>query len=138
MTMNIRKVSWEELDRLVEELSKKIRGNYDLICGIPRGGLIPAVMLSHRMKIPMTMDLIGDFRAGKKILVVDDIADTGHTLSQIFQENMAIATVFAKPTSKCEPDFYAELTTEWIQFPYEIGVDDEISTVNFKDKNASE
>jgi len=75
----------------------------DFIVGISRGGLIPAVMLSHLFNVPMvpvvwaTRDFVEedhervtqvrDLVLGdeKDVLIVDDICDTGHTF-ETFQE----------------------------------------------------
>ena len=68
---------------------------YDYVVGIKRGGLIPAVCISHALGIPMysldwsNRDYPGNndsqrvLQSGSKILLVDDICDTGKTLIQI-------------------------------------------------------
>ena len=68
---------------------------YSYVVGIKRGGLVPAVALSHALHIPMyTLEWSNrDYPAnndsqrvlqpGSKILLVDDICDTGKTISQI-------------------------------------------------------
>lgn len=75
----------------------------DYIVGIVRGGAIPAVYLSHRLKLPLvtvawsTRDktIFGnesncwipeDIMAGKKILIVDDIVDGGDTIKELFED----------------------------------------------------
>jgi hypoxanthine phosphoribosyltransferase len=68
------------------------------------------------------------YKAYKSILVVDDIADTGETLrkvTELLKENLPAATIksavlFYKPASTFKPDYYAEQTTKWIVFPWEI------------------
>lgn len=73
----------------------------DYIVGLTRGGLVPAVMLSHYMDVPMeSLDvsfrdggscvsncgMSEDAYTGKNILVVDDINDSGKTLSWIKED----------------------------------------------------
>ncbi|HET8688655.1 MAG TPA: phosphoribosyltransferase family protein [Methanosarcina sp.] len=74
----------------------------DYIVGLTRGGLIPAVMISHYLGIPMHTlkvslrdDIEGpesnlwmaeDALGGKNILIVDDINDSGETLKWIKQD----------------------------------------------------
>jgi len=72
---------------------------YDLIVGVERGGLIPAVHLSHLLGVPMTTlkwstrdAQVKDISrydiasaVNSNILVVDDIVDEGHTAQEICQ-----------------------------------------------------
>lgn len=75
----------------------------DIIVGIARGGLVPATMLSHYLGKPLMVinyslrdnkvsqvsevnDLIQNITAGKNILLVDDICDSGETLAKILEE----------------------------------------------------
>ena len=49
-------VSWWDMTDLIKDLTKKIPFEVplaDSIYGIPRGGLIPAVMLSHSTGLPL-------------------------------------------------------------------------------------
>ena len=45
--------------------------------GLPRGGIIPAVLISHEIGVCLLY-----LHPGKNTLVVDDINDTGETLSK--------------------------------------------------------
>jgi hypoxanthine phosphoribosyltransferase len=75
----------------------------DIIVGIARGGLIPATMLSHYFVRPLLVinyslrdnmvdqvsgigDLTRLVQQGKKLLMVDDICDSGETLAKIVEE----------------------------------------------------
>lgn len=87
---------------------------YKYIFGIPRGGLIVAVWLSHQLQIPYTSNLFID----PEILVVDDIADTGKTLFDLGQ-SWDTATLYYKIRSSVKPTYYAQETSNWIVFPYE-------------------
>ena len=78
-------ISWDELDKLVDELCDMIPDNqYEGIYAIPRGGLIIGVMMSHKLGLPM-IDRLQSYY-GKKFLIVDDIADTGKTLEKLRAE----------------------------------------------------
>jgi hypoxanthine phosphoribosyltransferase len=64
---------------------------------------------------------------GKRVLVVDEVADTGRSLELVREhilENGAvevkIATVYYKPWSIIKPDYYEKETSSWIVFPWEI------------------
>ena len=115
-------VSWKDLeefiDSLIEEMNKqnfKPTGVY----GIPRGGLIPATLISYKLDIPLLMN------ASKGCLIVDDIADSGRTLLH-FTENDTqfnkyfIATMFYHERSIVKPNYYKFIKNDkWIVFPWE-------------------
>ena len=66
-------VSWETIKELVRVVGKKTIfdfPNIDSVMGLPRGGLIPAVLLSHEIGLPYVQ------HPGKNTLVVDDICDS--------------------------------------------------------------
>ena len=70
-------ITWKEIDTLVTILIHKVLDKLpeiDSVTGIARGGLIPAVMLSHKLGVPYTQAV------GPNTLVVDDICDSGVTL----------------------------------------------------------
>jgi len=59
----------------------------DLIYGIPRGGVVPAIMLSHLTGIPVIISQSPPPMSSKtKILIIDDILDTGRTLKKCVDE----------------------------------------------------
>ena len=83
------------------------------IYGIPRGGLVLAVYLSHLLNIPIV-----DRPTGKETLIVDDIADTGTTLNDF--KDYTIATLYYHKQSKVKPDIWIyEKKDNWILFPWE-------------------
>lgn len=108
-------LSWDDVNILVEDLCNTITSSgahITSITGIKRGGLIPAVMISHKLNIPY----VG--RVNKDTLVVDDICDTGETLKKSIA--LYTATLHYRPTARFIPDFYAkEVETEWIVYPWE-------------------
>ena len=94
--------SWQEIDANCVQLAVNIlKSDWrpDYIVGLTRGGLTPAVLLSHLLEVPMhtlkvqLRDLNADYEhnawmpedvtEGKNILIVDDINDTGDTLAWI-------------------------------------------------------
>jgi len=112
-------VNWEYIDNATSDLANKIKEsglNIISICGLPRGGLIPAVMLSHKLNIPLLKNR-RDLATGR-VLVVDDICDTGTTLKSY--AHLPIATIHTKPTAIIQPTFYYEqVGVEWIVYPWE-------------------
>lgn len=103
------------IDR-VEGFINNIRGIY----GIPRGGVIPATMLAHRYNTPLIMDkdlVVKD----SGILVVDDISDSGTTLSEYSSLGLKTACLHIRKGTKVEPDYFLRSSEEmWIAYPYEM------------------
>jgi hypothetical protein len=115
-------LSWDEIEDAVESLAHQIKqsgkkiGSMD---GLARGGLIPAVMLSHKLGIPFMNENNND---EGYILIVDDICDTGKTLGYYdIHDYILTATIHHKQTARVEPDFYYTLADEntWYCYPWE-------------------
>ena len=68
--------TWSEFDKSVDYISDQCQ-SWELsgIYGVPRGGLILAVALSHKLDIKLIE------KPSKNSLIVDDIFETGLTLS---------------------------------------------------------
>ena len=108
-------LSWDDINILVEDLCNTIAtsgAQIKSVTGIERGGLIPAVMISHKLSIPYVTKI------NKDTLVVDDICDTGVTLKDMVAG--FTATLHYKPTAIFTPDFYAkEVGSDWLVYPWE-------------------
>ena len=110
-------VSWWDMSDLIKDLTEKIPLEVplaDSIYGVPRGGLIPAVMLSHALDLPL-VDIIG-----RNTLVVDDMSDSGVTLSKM--PGQFTAVLYHKPHTSCfTPNVWSKLHEgdEWLVFPWE-------------------
>ena len=108
-------VYWDDISVLVDELCNTITSSgvqIKSITGIERGGLIPAVMISHKLNIPYVNKI------NKDTLVVDDICDSGETLKNMVAGYTA--TLHYKKTASFTPDFYSkEVGDEWIVYPWE-------------------
>jgi len=121
----------------------------DFIIGIGRGGLVPAVYLSHRLDVPMLSidqsSRLPDFAdallgkvaaktvAGTKLLVVDDINDSGATIATIREllaanggdaANLRFAVLLDNVRSSARVDYRARTIDRhddkrWFVFPWE-------------------
>ena len=94
---------------------------YDLVVGIQRGGLVPAVHISNALNIPFASlnwshgagkvrdssnpHLITALKGGRKVLVVDDICDTGITLNEVLQTYPGIHTAVLVHNEENEKGF---------------------------------
>ena len=110
-------ISWKHIDLAVNTLVRLLKHSgmkFDGIYGVPRGGLIPAVMLSHYLQLPLLL------YPTKKTLVVDDISDTGLTLNS-FKDRTIVTIAYTKWTS-VKPTFsiYEKHKKDsWLIFPWE-------------------
>jgi len=138
--------------------SEALYGKTDIIIGIAPGGLILATYLSYQWKIPLVViyraEYVGRWRRGKqlfyidpnfrklirfrKVLVVDDVMDTGRTLWKVgkwlekwkpkFQASVVLFRKREFPQYFCGPREKVNFGTlfsvkqgkgnEWIEFPY--------------------
>jgi|TARA_R110001599_G_scaffold331070_2_gene545733 hypoxanthine phosphoribosyltransferase len=119
--------TWEEYDEAVEQMAIAAKGamestHIDAIYGIPRGGLVLGVSLSHALDLPLISSLGLYDGKRKNLLVVDDISDTGETLvamSQTVDESL-FYTLHYDENSAFEPDFYYASNSDcWIKYPWE-------------------
>lgn len=118
-------LKWKDIDKATDNLTKQIiksKLEISAIYGCPRGGLIPAVILSHKLGVPFLKEDDGENSLGENTLIIDDICDTGETLSQYSEFSAVLtATLHYKPTAVFKPDFYWTTVTEdeWIVYPWE-------------------
>lgn len=137
-------VSWDEAFKLARNLAHKIIGSGfkpDIVIGIARGGLVPGLLVCDfllkndfvtirtehwgvasntgkaRIKhsLPVEVDI-----SGKRVLVVDDVADTGDSFSLIMDHleeknplEIRTAVLEYKTSSIFIPDYWGEKLDEW-------------------------
>jgi hypothetical protein len=141
--------TWEQIYAMLLDLARKIRNdkfNPDIIVGVSRGGWTPARVLSDLLENPEIANVKAEFYLGvaetkkepiitqsvsvnvkgKKVLVVDDVSDTGKSLqlvkTHLLEQGakaLKIATLYYKPWSITIPDYYEKITSDWIIFPWE-------------------
>ncbi|MBN1245874.1 phosphoribosyltransferase [Candidatus Bathyarchaeota archaeon] len=141
--------TWNQIYAMLLSQAEKIRNSGfkpDVIIGVTRGGWVPARVLSDLLGIPALATVRVEFYLGvaetrdepvltqrvsadvegKRALLVDDVADTGKSL-QLAREHLRqqgavavrIATVYRKPLSIIQPDYYEKETSCWVVFPWE-------------------
>lgn len=116
-------VNWKDIEEYITQVAeyykdKKITGVY----GLPRGGLVLAVMLSHKMNIPLLMAPTRD------CIIIDDICDSGeslihYTTNRYDDNKYHITTMYFNPDSNMQDkiEFYVKIKDEnWIVFPWEV------------------
>ncbi len=143
-------VSWNEIYEMLLSLADKIKHDKfepDILVGVCRGGWIPACILSDLLqktqlasvkvefytgiaktkREPMITQPVSASVDGRKVLVIDDIVDTGKSIDvvkrhirELKAKEVKIATLYRKPWSKTAPDYYEKETDKWVIFPWEI------------------
>jgi hypoxanthine phosphoribosyltransferase len=119
-------IDWIIVEYVVSILVEKIKKSgikYDMLVGINRGGLIPAVMLSHKLELPMITMMPDDVLVDdKRYLIIDEIYDTGKTIQQIQRNNPDIDFAVLYHNIDLSPlKFYALKIPldKWLIFPWE-------------------
>jgi len=139
--------SWDVYYKLVTDLKQKIQVKPDIVVSIGKGGSIPGVILAEHFNVNNLNFGIKSYDGynqskmleyqsipcyeslrGLKVLLVDDLADTGDTFTyaldkfkQNFVENVKTASVFKKTESKFVPNYYSQeiSSKSWIVQPWE-------------------
>lgn len=142
-------LTWEGFGKAQAELAQTIVNDDftpDVIIAIARGGLLPAGALSYSMGVKLSDAINVEFYtdvhetlpdpvllapmldtneiAGKKLLVVDDVADSGRTLELVIKlleshgAEVRSAVIYEKSRSIVKPDYTWKHTDEWIVFPW--------------------
>ena len=142
--------NWNQIYSLLLKQSKAIcRSGFkpDVVVGISRGGWVPARVLSDLLENsnlaniktecytgigeshnqPKLTQCVSANVVGKKVLVVDEVADSGRSIQLVVAhvleqgaKKVKTATLFRKPQSAYTPDFCEKQTKCWVVFPWEI------------------
>lgn len=112
--------TWADFDKDIEEIVRWAKErNFKSVYGIPRGGLMVGVVLSHRLALPLKLEIE---KLDIQTLVVDDIADSGRTLEnldKVLKFKPVVATLFFNRNCSRKADFYIREKKDWVVFPWE-------------------
>jgi xanthine phosphoribosyltransferase len=145
-------VSWDQFHRDARALAWRLHeaGPFEAIVCITRGGLVPAAIVARELNVRLIetvcISSYHDYRnqddlkllkgvapevtvlsaQGKRVLIVDDLVDTGKTARMVRDLLPAahFATVYAKPMGRPLVDtFITEVSQDtWIYFPWDTGL----------------
>jgi hypoxanthine phosphoribosyltransferase len=146
--MKCKIVSFEDVHEKIRDVAEQVKASkYEVttIVGLARGGWIPARLMcdflgitdlvslkvEHWLETGKTKDEatikypMRSSMRGKKLLVVDDITDTGKSLitakahlEKLDPEEIRIGVMQYITSSECKPEYYAEEVTDWYWFIY--------------------
>ncbi|WP_432564685.1 phosphoribosyltransferase [Kineococcus sp. SYSU DK003] len=142
-------LTWSVFGEAVRELASTIAADGyrpDVVLGIARGGLPLAAGLAYALDVKETATINVEFYTGvdsrlpepvvlppsvdlseltgRRVLVVDDVADTGRTLAVVVRMcadagiDARAVVVYRKPTTRLAPEYAWQETDRWIEFPW--------------------
>lgn len=141
-------LTWDDFGTATRDLAQEIVDDYepDMILSIARGGLLIGGALGYALGIKNTYTMNVEFYTGvderlevprilppapdfvdldrARILIADDVADTGHTLRSVEEfvagkvGEVRTAVLYEKPQSIVRCDYVWKRTDRWINFPW--------------------
>ena len=142
-------LTWERFGRATRELAEMVaadRYHPDFVLAIARGGLFVAGALGYaldvknvyvcnveyytgvdtRLELPVMLPPVPDAvdLSGARVLVADDVADTGATLKLVKDfcadhvAEVRCAVVYEKPHTTVSSEYVWQRTDKWINFPW--------------------
>ncbi len=142
-------LTWEGFGTAGRELAQQVADSGfdpEIVIAVARGGLLPAGQLAYALGLkladainvefytdvhetlpdPVLLAPMLDTEAihGKRLLVVDDVADSGRTLALVLDllrgmgADARSAVLYLKSASVVAPDYAWKRTDQWIVFPW--------------------
>lgn len=139
--------SWDEIEEgLLEIAYRLVKDDFlpDVIALIMTGGMIPGKLLSDILNVkefayldirsykatqksePILFGVNASHLHDKKVLILDDVSDTGETLIlsekvlDLFRPSeVRSATIYVKPWTKKTPNYFFKEVSKWIVFPWD-------------------
>lgn len=142
-------LTWETFGTACRELAGQVVDSGftpEVLIAVARGGLLPGGGLAYALGTKLTDAINVEFYTdvhetlphpvllapmldtdsieGRRLLVVDDVADSGRTLAMVlellrkYHTETRSAVLYAKPTTVIEPDYVWRRTDRWIVFPW--------------------
>jgi hypoxanthine phosphoribosyltransferase len=142
-------MTWDLFGSATRELAVQVaESGYqpDILLGIARGGLIPAGSLAYALDCKNLFTISVEFYTGvdqrldvpvvlppfldasdlddARVLIVDDVADTGKTLELVHNfcaghvADARTAVLYQKPRSIIQSNYAWRHTDQWINFPW--------------------
>ncbi len=142
-------LTWEGFGQACRELGELVASSSfrpEILVAVARGGLLPGGGLAYALGLKLTDAINVEFYTdvdetlpdpvllaphldtaslkGRRILVVDDVADSGRTLALVMDllhqhgAEARSAVLYGKPRSEVTPDYVWRVTDQWIVFPW--------------------
>lgn len=132
-------MTWDEFAAEVRALADKVSGKPDMVVGVVRGGVIPAALIARALGVKevYTLRITKDGEekkvvpgsvpgaAGKRVLLVEDMLETGRTLiagkAYLEAEGALVETacLYTMAHSEIVPDYSLKRIDAVARFPWE-------------------
>jgi xanthine phosphoribosyltransferase len=140
---------YEEFVKDTQELVDKCRDyEPDVLLAVARGGMTLSHFIAQALEVRNLYSLnsvhyedtlkldtfnifnVPDMSKAKKVLIIDDIVDSGETMREVFKilnskfpnTEFKLATIYYKTTAVLQPDYAIKEATQWIDFFWEADV----------------
>ena len=144
-------LTWDDFGVASRDLARDVLASGfmpDIVVAIARGGLLLAGGIAYalgvkscgavnaefytgvgtRLPEPIMMPPLLDAESiiGKKVLLVDDVSDSGRTLAMVVQlleaggADLRTVVLYTKPGTVYEPTYTWKRTDRWINFPWSV------------------
>jgi hypoxanthine phosphoribosyltransferase len=143
------RLTWDDFGDATRDISRAIVADGfhpEVVVAIARGGLLPGGAIAYGLGVkncgalnvefytgigtvldapevlPPALDL--SYLQGRRVLLVDDVADSGRTLDLAVKlldrhgADARSAVIYTKPTTIIAPDYSWKDTSLWIDFPW--------------------
>lgn len=147
--MNNLKPTYEEIDKAVRRMAaliKDLEMEFGAVLALARGGLIPGVILSKALSLPLMVanysskrgngddqdhdNVLPIYENKKPLLIIDDICDTGRTLREVVDfyssKNVSVYTAVLHFKNINVPPIFPDFRWQtipqdsgWIVYPWE-------------------
>jgi len=145
-----RHTTWEEIHEIAAGVCEQIPDDsFDVLLGISVGGLVPTALFSLELGTKQVATISArsydgerqgylsvsngperEAIEGKRVLIVDDIVDTGATVDRIKSlllerygaKSVQIASLFVNEKHGRYPDYWGVESNDWVIFPWEISL----------------
>ena len=142
-------LGWDEIGDASRELGRSIHGSGfvpDVVVAIARGGLLLAGAVAYALDVKSCGALNAEFYTGvdarldepiilapyldevslngKKVLLVDDVSDSGRTLAMVLDlirlagADVRTVCLYSTPKTVLAPAYVWRKTSKWIAFPW--------------------
>jgi hypoxanthine phosphoribosyltransferase len=140
MTDEVLRLTWKDVQKAVNSIAEEAKAyKWDTVVAVMRGGMVPARMLAA--KLGVTNIVVWNGKHGTlgvaegHTLVVDDIADSGHTMARAKFAFGAPMAVLVDKTKKADYAGMVVPDKRWVIFPWE-GVADKVNERQMMEEQA--